>query len=68
VHFFWKSVSIAAEHQLHLLVGCALLVLLEQRIAAAHAPVIRLGQAGTVRAARGRAQVLPVLLSGPEVS
>jgi hypothetical protein len=41
-------------------------VLLEQVIAAAHAPLVRPRQAGAVRSAGARAQMLPVVLASPK--
>ena len=59
------AASVPGQDGLHLLRGRLLLVLLEQLVAAAHAPVVGLGQAGAVGPAGAGAQVLPVVTSSP---
>jgi hypothetical protein len=62
---FFCLLSVPAEDGLHLVLGGVLLVLLEEFVTAAHAPFVRLRQAGAVRAARAWAQIFPVVFAGP---
>ncbi len=57
--------SVSGQNGGHLSLGGVLLVLLEQVIATAHAPLVRPRQAGAVRPAGARAQMLPVVLASP---
>ena len=52
-----------AQNRLHLLLGGVGLVLLQQLIPTAHAPLIRLRKTGTVGAASARAQGIPIFLA-----
>ena len=52
-----------AENRLHLLLGGVGLVLLQQLIPTAHAPLIRLRKTGTVGAASARAKGIPIFLA-----
>jgi hypothetical protein len=50
-----------AQDGLHFLLSRLLLVLLQELVAAAHTPVVGLGQAGAVGPAGAGAQALPVV-------
>ena len=59
-----SSFAVSAQDRLHLVLGGALLVLLQELVTAAHAPVVGLGQAGAVGPAGAGAQRVPVVLAG----
>jgi len=63
---FLFAVLGSGKDGLHFVLGGLLLVLLEQLVATAHAPVVGLGQAGAVGSAGAGTQIFPVVASSPE--